>query len=176
MPEKNGVAEGMNSTLVELVRSITFQNYVYKLFWAEAPATSSYVRNHVTTRRLPPHLTANNLWMKRMPQLENLREIGSLIFYVLPLATTRRLDILSRPVIFIGYYTARKWYRLWDENLKKLIIFRIVKLDDSPDSCTNPCSSIVVPTVLLDGIISVGGPSSRISDKPLIADKVPMTQ
>ena len=44
-PEQNGVAERMDRTLVETVRTMLSDSKLPKKFWAEALSTASYVRN-----------------------------------------------------------------------------------------------------------------------------------
>ncbi len=48
-PQQNGVAERMNRTLMNLVRSMLHHKRIDKRFWAEALATAVYVRNRVTS-------------------------------------------------------------------------------------------------------------------------------
>ncbi len=56
-PQQNGVAERMNRTLVDLVRSMLYSKGLAKRFWAEALSTAVYIRNRVTTRSLPSDTT-----------------------------------------------------------------------------------------------------------------------
>ena len=55
-PQQNGVAERMNRTLLDLVRSMLYHKGIDKRFWAEALATAVYARNRVTSRELPEKL------------------------------------------------------------------------------------------------------------------------
>ena len=48
-PQQNGVAERMNRTLVEAVRSMLSDAKLPKCFWAEALATAVYLRNRSPT-------------------------------------------------------------------------------------------------------------------------------
>ena len=49
-PEQNGVAEHMNRTLVEAVRSMLADSKLPKRFWAEALSTAVYTRNRSPTK------------------------------------------------------------------------------------------------------------------------------
>ena len=49
-PEQNGVAERFNRTLVEMVRSMLSDSELPKSFWAEALATTVYLRNQGLTK------------------------------------------------------------------------------------------------------------------------------
>ncbi len=44
-PEQNGVAERMNRTLMESVRSLLADSGLSKEFWGEALSTATYLRN-----------------------------------------------------------------------------------------------------------------------------------
>ena len=49
-PQQNGVAERMNRTLVEIVRSMLSDAKLPKNFWAEALSTAVYLHNRSPTR------------------------------------------------------------------------------------------------------------------------------
>ena len=49
-PEQNGVAERMNRTLVETVRSMLVDSNLPHAFWAEALSTATYLRNRSPTK------------------------------------------------------------------------------------------------------------------------------
>ncbi len=49
-PQQKSVAERMNRTLMNLVRSMLHHKSIEKKVWAEALATAVYVRNRVTSR------------------------------------------------------------------------------------------------------------------------------
>ena len=51
-PEQNGVAERMNRTLVETVRSMLTGARLPQRFWAEALSTAVYLKNRSPTRTL----------------------------------------------------------------------------------------------------------------------------
>ena len=48
-PQQNGVAERMNRTLIESIRSMLADSKLPKCFWAEALSTATYLRNHCPT-------------------------------------------------------------------------------------------------------------------------------
>ncbi len=107
-PQQNGVAERMNRTLMNLVRSMLHHKGIEKKFWAEALATAVYVRNRVTSRGLPPNITPHHLWMGSAPNLEHIRVFGSRCWYVLPSHRTNKLDARARETMMIGYSFASK--------------------------------------------------------------------
>ncbi len=125
-PQQNGVAERMNRTLIDLVRSMIHSAGIEKKFWAEALQTAVHVRNRVTSRSLPPGKTPYHLWMKKTPDLAHLRIFGSDCFYTVPKHKTKKLDPRCRRAIFMGYSTQSKGYKLWDPESQKMIVSRDV--------------------------------------------------
>ena len=81
-PQQNGVAERMNRTLLDLVRSMLHHKSISKRFWAEALATAVYIRNRCTTRALPANMTPHHIWYNEAPNLSHLRVFGSQCWYV----------------------------------------------------------------------------------------------
>ncbi len=129
-PQQNGVAERMNRTLMNLVRSMLHHKNIDKRFWAEALATAVYVRNRVTSRGLSANITPHHIWMGCAPNLEHLRAFGSRCWYVLPGHKVKKLDARAREAMLIGYSLASKAYKLWDVELKKVVISRSVTFDE----------------------------------------------
>ena len=130
-PQQNGVAERLNRTLIDLVRSMMSHKQVSKQFWAEALATAVHVRNRVTSRALPVDTTPHHIWMKTTPNIGHLRIFGSKCWYTLPKLELRKLDVRAREAMFLGYAQGSKAYKLWDGELNKIIVSRDVKFDES---------------------------------------------
>ena len=124
--QQNGVAERMNRTLIDLVRSMLHSADIDKKFWAEALQTAVHVRNRVTSRSLPPGMTPYHLWMKKTPDLRYLQIFGSECFYTVPKHRTKKLDPRCRRAIFMGYSTQSKGYKLWDPESRKMLVSRDV--------------------------------------------------
>ena len=130
-PQQNGVAERLNRTLIDLVRSMLSHKQFSKRFWADALATSVCVRNRVTSRDLPVNTTPHHTWMNAMPTIGHLRVFGSKCWYTLPKLELRKLDRRAREAMFVGYAQGSKAYKLWDGELNKVIVSRDVKFDES---------------------------------------------
>ena len=52
-PQQNAVAERMNRTIMNLVRSVLQSAGLRKIFWGEAVATAVQIRNRVSSHTLP---------------------------------------------------------------------------------------------------------------------------
>lgn len=152
-PQQNGVAERMNRTLMDCVRSLLQTAKLEKKFWAEALATAVYVRNRVTSRSLPKNVTPYHLWMDKSPDLSYLRVFGSKCWYVIPKSKVKKLDARSKEGLMMGYSTQSKGYKIWDIESAKMIISRDVTFIESsvgPATAVIPdldstSSNVVVP-------------------------------
>ena len=78
-PEQNGVAERMNRTLVESVRSMLVGANLPQRFWAEALATAVYLRNRSPTKSLDG-LTPHEAWIGVKPSVSHLNVFGCTAF------------------------------------------------------------------------------------------------
>ena len=125
-PQQNGVAERMNRTLMELVRSMLHAKNMDKPFWAEAVQTAAYIRNRVTSRSLPNDITPFHRWYGKVPNLSHARIFGSSCHYILPKSKVKSLDGRSRKAVFVGYAQQSKGYKLWDVQSCKCVISRDV--------------------------------------------------
>ena len=74
-PQQNGVAERLNRTLVETVRSMLIDSKLPHKFWAEALSTATYLRNRSPTKAIEG-MTPHEAWTKEKPQVEHLRVFG----------------------------------------------------------------------------------------------------
>ena len=74
-PEQNGVAERMNRTLVEAVRSMLADAQPPHNFWAEALSTAVYLRNRSPTKAVK-EMTPFEAWVGEKPNIEHLRIFG----------------------------------------------------------------------------------------------------
>lgn len=147
-PQQNGVAERMNRTLVDLVRSMIHSAGLEKKFWAEALQTAVHVRNRITSRSLPPSKTPHHLWMNKVPDLSYLRIFGSNCFYTIPKSKVKKLDPRSRKAILMGYSTQSKGYKLWDPESRKMLVSRDVTFRET---CEDP-SPTIIPSEDCEGI------------------------
>ena len=168
-PEQNGVAERLNRTLINLVRSMLVQKQVNKRFWAEALDNAVYVRNRVTSRALPKNTTPHHLWTGKKPDVSHLRVFGSKCWYTLPGKQLQKLDARARQAMFLGYAKESKAYKLWDSELRKVVMSRDVTFDETG---YGPNGNIADATLDMEGDedfitldIAQGGESNRVGDE-----------
>lgn len=129
-PQQNGVAERMNRTLCESARAMMHHAKLPKKFWAEAIATSAYVRNRVLTSAHKDNRTPYEKWYGRKPDISNLRVFGCIAYALIPQQLRQKLDKKSHKVRFVGYCKRSKAYRVLDETTGRVIIRRDVIFDE----------------------------------------------
>ena len=112
-PEQNGVAERMNRTLIETVRSMLADSELPKRFWAEALATAVYLRNRSPTTAVK-QMTPFEAFTGKKPNVENLRIFGCDAYAHTPKDERKKLDSKTKKSIFLGYGDGVKGYRLYD--------------------------------------------------------------
>ena len=78
-PQQNGVAERMNRTLVESVRSMLSDANLPKKFSAEALSKAVYLRNHSSTTTVQGK-TPFEAWTKEKPYVGHFKIFGCLCY------------------------------------------------------------------------------------------------
>jgi hypothetical protein len=73
-PLQNGVFEGRNRTLMEMVRSMLSFSYIPLSLWMHALKTSTYLLNRVPSKLVPK--TPYELWTGKRPSLRHLHVWG----------------------------------------------------------------------------------------------------
>lgn len=131
-PEMNSVAERLNRTLVERVRTMLIAGNVDKSFWSEAVLGANYIKNGSPTSSYGDQFlkkTPAGIWFGEKPDISNLRVFGAMCYNLVPAEKRTKLDEKSKKCIMMGY-AGHKSYRLWDADSKKIIIGRNVIFDE----------------------------------------------
>lgn len=124
-PEQNGVAERMNRTLVEAVRSMLADSGLPRRFWAEALSTAVYLRNRSPTKSLQ-HITPVEAWTGEKPDVSHLRVFGCTAYAHVPKDERRKFDPKARKCVLLGYGIQTKGYRLYDLTRRRVLHSRDV--------------------------------------------------
>ena len=161
-PEQNGVAERLNRTLVEKVRSMLIDSKLPHKFWAEALSTATYLRNRSPTKVIAG-MTPHEAWAKEKPQVGHLRVFGCDAYAHIPKDERQKLDPKMRKCIFLGYGQQTKGYRLYDPDRGKIFYSRDVKFNESEKEKENEANNDPVYHVDLD--FSHNGENMTDSDK-----------
>src|SRR5271154_5253851 len=116
----NGVAERMNRTLMDMVRTmmITASNLPGP-FWGEAVHTAAKIRNRLPTSSLEGNISPHEAWFGTPPSLQHLRVFGCLAFYKVKHPKTKVLS-RGRRCCFLGY-DGNTQYRVFDPATGKVL-------------------------------------------------------
>ena len=114
-PEQNGVAERMNLTLVESVRSMLAGASLPHEFWAEALSTAVYLRNRSPMKPVDG-MTPFEAWTKKKPSVSHLRVFACAAYAHIPKDERGKLDHKARKCILVGFGEETKGYRLYNPN------------------------------------------------------------
>ena len=90
-PEQNGVAERMNRTLVESVRSVLADAHLPHEFWAEALSTMVYLRNRSPTKAVSGK-TRYEAWTTKKPSVSHPWVFGCKAYAHVPKDERGKLD------------------------------------------------------------------------------------
>ena len=153
-PEQNGVAERLNRTLVEMVRSMLADSELPKSFWAEALATATYLRNRSPTKAVEGKTPYEALYGMK-PKVQHLRVFGCIAYSHVPKHERLKLHDKARKCIFLGYPMNRKGYQLYNLSSSRVIHSRDVRFNELICGVEKESSSNAEnPPVVIDSIES----------------------
>jgi len=100
--QQNGVAERMNRTIQEKVRSMLSNASLPNGFWAEALATAIHLINRSPNKALD-NKVSEEVWSGKQPLYKHLRVFGCEAFCHVPREFRDKLAPNSKKCIFLGY-------------------------------------------------------------------------
>lgn len=128
-PQKNGITERKNRTIMNMVRCILNDISVPKEFWPEAARWAAHVLN-----RSPISIEKNKipeeLWSGKRPIVNYFRIFGSLAHVHVPDQKRKKLDDKSFPCVLIGVSNESKAYRLFNPINSEIIVSRDVVFEE----------------------------------------------
>ena len=135
-PQQNGVAERMNRTFLNMVRSMMFFKNLKLMSWGEAVLYVAYIRNRCPSSVIN-NRTPYEMWYNRLPPIKHFRIFSSQCYALIPKHQRNKLSERSKKCIFLGYSMTSKAYQLYDEVNKKFILSRdVFFLETDKDSLT----------------------------------------
>lgn len=132
-PEMNGVAERLNRTLVDKVRTMLLAAKLPKRFWNEAVVTANHIKNRSPTSACGDQFkckTPAEIWYNKKPDLSHIKVFGSICYNHVPKQNRTKLESRAVKCIMLGYGSSQFTYRLWDIENDKLVIGRHVTFNE----------------------------------------------
>ena len=128
-PQHNGVAERMNRTLLDKVRSMLHDASLPESYWYDALEHATLLHNVTPTRALHD-VTPEEAWSGNKPDISRLRVFGSRAFVHVPEKQRTKLAAKSLTCTFLGYALNRRAYRLVHRPTKRFFESRDVVFDE----------------------------------------------
>src|SRR5271169_2435557 len=115
----NGIAERINRTLMDMVRTMMITSKLPAPFWGEAVHTAAKVRNRLPTSSLKGNISPHEAWFGKAPSLEHLRVFGCLAFYSIKHPKSK-VQSRGRRCCFLGYEGTTQ-FRVYDPATNKVV-------------------------------------------------------
>ena len=129
-PQKNGVAEWRNQTVVGMARTLLKAKGVPGCFWGEAVTTAVYLLNRSTTKSVAK-MTPYEAWCGKRPTVHHLRAFGCIAHVKTTRPNARKLDDRSQPMVLFGYEPGTAAYRVYHSASRKAHVYRDVIFDEN---------------------------------------------
>jgi hypothetical protein len=129
-PQQNGVVERRNQSAIEMARCLLKEMKVPSVFWGEAVRTAVYLLNRSPTKALD-NMTPFEAWHGKKPKVNHLKVFGCLAHVKVVGPNVNKLSDKSKKMIFIGYESGIKGYRLFDPTTNSLVISRDVVFEEN---------------------------------------------
>ena len=128
-PQQNRVAERLNQTLVEMTRSMLAGSGLPQKFWAETLSTAVYLRNYSPTKAVKC-MTPLEAFHWKKPDVGHFRSFGGVCHAHIAKDEQKKLDVVARHCVLVGYGSEVKGYRLYDPQ-KKVFFSQDVRFNES---------------------------------------------
>jgi len=161
--QQNGVAERNNRKIMDMVRCMLKASQMPKEFWAASVATAVYILNRCLTKSVQEK-TPEEPWSGRRPSIRYLLVFGCISYAHVPYKIINNLDDKGERCIFIGYSSNSKAYKLYNPEIKRMIISRDVTFDEG-GMWNWSSKSIKEPIVTLNGYKEEAGQVDTTLDK-----------
>ncbi|WZZ85883.1 hypothetical protein YC2023_114462 [Brassica napus] len=128
-PQRNGVVERRNRTLMEMTRSMLKAMNVPNYMWGESVRHATYLINCVPTRALKNQTPYESL-KGRKPSIGHIRVFGCVAHAKVDSVHLRKLDDRSQTLVHLSIEPGSKAYRLYNPDTKCIIVSGDVIFDE----------------------------------------------
>jgi hypothetical protein len=111
-PQKNGVAERKNKTIMEAVTTMILDQDIPMHLWEEVARTSVYVHNKLSHSALG-FKTPEEMFSGKKPEVIHLKMFGCPEFVHIPKEKRTKLDPSGKKGIFVGYCEVSKAFKIY---------------------------------------------------------------
>ncbi|KAG7200024.1 hypothetical protein KM043_004791 [Ampulex compressa] len=129
-PQRDGVAERANRTILDKTRTMLIGAKLPALFWAEAANTAAYLKNIYPVKG-GENETPYQKWSGKQPTVSYLKVFGCVAYYYIHKNFRNKFEPKARKGIFIGYSRETRAYRVYDPEIEAIIAVRTAKFDEN---------------------------------------------
>ena len=129
-PERNGVAERRNRSLLDITRCLLLDKQLPAYLWGEAVKAAAEILNLRSTKR-HPNKTPKELFTGKKPTVSHLKIFGSPAFAHIPKVARSKLSPRSEKCILLSFDTSAKAYRCFRPFTRKVFISRDLFVDEA---------------------------------------------
>ncbi|GJU70982.1 uncharacterized mitochondrial protein-like protein [Tanacetum coccineum] len=156
-PQKNGVVEKRNRSLIEATRTMLIYAKASLFLWAEAVATACYTQNH-SIIQLHHGKTPYELLYDKLPDLSFFHVFGALYYLTNDTENLGKLIPKADIGIFIGYAPTKKAFRIYNRRTRRIIKTIHVDFDelttmDSEHNNSGPALNEMTPAIISSGLV-----------------------
>ena len=126
-PQQNSLTERMNQTIWSGVRALLHHSGMKNGFWVEALAIAVHVVNR-SPRKLLEWRTPYKALTGHVPDVSHFHVFGCRAW--VHNNKGKKLDAKSIPMIFVGYKSGSKAYRLWDPKSHRIVISSDIQFNE----------------------------------------------
>lgn len=165
-PERNGVAERRNRSLLDITRCLLLDRQLPAYLWGEAIKAAADILNLRSTKSHPDK-TPEELFTGKKPSISHLKIFGSPVFAHVPKVARSKLAARSEQCILLSFDIVAKAYRCFRPSTRKVFISRDILVDEAAllPACqhadpleTPPVDNTPAPTKHEDLQVSIANP------------------
>nr|GEY32663.1 retrovirus-related Pol polyprotein from transposon TNT 1-94 [Tanacetum cinerariifolium] len=154
---QNGVVERRNRTLIEAARTMLIYAQAPLFLWAEAVATSCFIRNR-SIIRLRHGKTLYDLMHGKQPDLSYFHVFGALCYPTNDGENVGKLQPKADIGIFIGYAPTKKAFRIYNRRTRRIVENIHVDFDEltamaSEQSSSGPTLQEMTSATISSGLV-----------------------
>jgi transposase InsO family protein len=128
-PQKNGVAEQKNRTIMEAMKTMIHDQDLPICLWAEAAMAVVYVQNRLSHSALGLK-TPEEMFTRKKPEVSHLKIFGCPVVIHIPKEKRNKLEPSGKKGIFVGYCEVSKAFRIYISGHRHIEISRDVTFDE----------------------------------------------
>jgi hypothetical protein len=128
-PQQNGVAKRKNKTIMEVVKTMIYDQDLPMHLWAEATRTTMYVHNILSHSALG-FKTPEEMFSGKKPKVSHLKIFDCPIFVHIPKEKRTKMELSGKKGIFVGYCEVSKAFRIYILGYHHLEINRDATFDE----------------------------------------------